>query len=191
MYQVGDVVMVVKDWEQAKGGVTRPNAQGEMDCFLGTFLTIEEAIHRDDGTRYFCKGNTWVWCDKMFVPVFVNDRINPDVLMTGDSIRLIDGDGMERHYQVLKDTPRGTLLRNNPGDKSSVVMSIKMMPRLLPGTKVIIKRREHNADFVDMHDDDGNIILSTVYKSVKAKKMTMAEVCKELGYDIELVKEEI
>lgn len=169
-YKVGDKVRVRKDlkeWEQY-GRLTFTESMGKL---RGNNVTIKEVLSNDyhiveDNSEYF-------WTDEMLEG---NKIIKKSDLQNGDIVTYRDG-----RKRIVNIKRNGLAIIRNFDD-------------------VWLSLDNYEEDLFNYNDKEGDLDVVKVYRpeteetfyterTKKTKKMTVAEICKELGYDVEIIKE--
>ena len=165
-YKVGDKVRIVNK------RTIHMNNDGKMDQYLNTVMTIREVVNysyrmeEDDGC--------WEWNDGDIVGKAT--IIKKSDLQNGDIVTYRNG---------------AKRIVNTKKDGLAIIIDFDSIWKTISG---------YNEDLFDYDDKEGDLDVVKVYRpeteetfyterTKKTKKMTVAEICKELGYDVEIIKE--
>lgn len=149
-----------------------------MEEYKGkTFIIDSYGSNLDGNTYYRLHGISWHWYDDMLELAETEKVTKPSDLKDGDIVTLRNGDRLI--YAVEEDE----FIDLNESHYNEVCD---------------LDDFEDDLTYVDS-DEKGNDIVKVerpvkyevVYdRSTITKKMTVAEICKELGYDVEIIKED-
>lgn len=167
-YKVGDKVRVKEDLkvDEIYG---RERFVDNMEHLKGKIVTIEEVMQ----SAYRIKENDFYWTDEMFEYV-------------------------ENEIKTIEDLQTNDIITLRNGDKLVVDYDKDVVDVLVSEGNILVNLNSFNPDLTCKHNYDYDIVkverpvgYETAYAREKAKKrMTIAQICKELGYDVEIVEEE-
>lgn len=138
--------------------------------YIGNIVTIKE-FDEEWSERFFVKENERPWLLEEVEQII----ISKNDLRDGDIVTLRNGD-------------RLVLLENDFVDMSDDNNNYLEWLSEVNNDLTYSRSNNKNYDIVKVERPSG---YNTVYtRQEEAKKMTVAQICKELGYDIEIIKEE-
>lgn len=188
-YKVGDKVRV-KSWEEMEkeyglyknGDIkTKANFAKSMKFLCNKIVTIKKVIPE----YYSIKEDTerFAWSDDMFEPL--EKRFIKDELKTGMLVELRNGE----KYKVLKDYETFICGKGMISNKSGFIPLLNFSKNLNNSFGVkydIIKIYKPKGDCYFFNYNMQNFEL--IWEREQTRKMTLAEIEKELGYSIEIVE---
>ena len=165
-YKVGDKVRVKEDLEVGKlYGVCY--FFSDMDLLKGKIVTIEHTYE----DKYLIKGSNHYWTDEMFEDV-------------------------DNQIKTLKDLCENDIITLRNRDKLVVLHDEAIVDVATCSSNNITSTDDFKNDLTCSYNSKYDIIkverpvgYETVYAREK-KRMTVAQICKELGYDVEIVENE-
>ncbi len=165
-YKVGDKVRIVNK------RTYRMNDKGEMDQYLNTAMTIREVVNcyyrmeEDDGR--------WSWYDGDIIGK--ETIIKKSDLQNGDIVTYRDG-----RKRIINIKMNGFAIISNFNDISLSLDNY--------GEDLFYNNYyKSDLDVIKVYRPETEETFCTE-RTKKTKKMTVAEICKELGYDVEIIKE--
>lgn len=190
-YKVGDKVRIIDDWSKGNGS---QNWDGKMDHWLGQVMTIRDIVGTSTYYMVEDKGENglsgWSWSEKMIAEKVEDGCMNiKETLKTGEFVRMRNGDVAlvmrdtvkESDYFMLMSDEKWYVLQDYTDDLKYKYTSEKardIMEVITP---------EFNLAFLSNWKHE--VSVGTVrWKREEKKKMTVAEIAKALGYDVEIIK---
>lgn len=164
----------------------RLNTDMKVMCGAGETFTI---VYVDDNF-YHLENTEWVWADAWLEPA--ESEVEQDI-MPGYAVKKYYVDGTSMVYlatmrHAVKEKPPEVVIvsRNGGWDLASKKTDI------LYGSVIKVEVYGY-CDFacnsLRFCTDDRPLLWTWEKEKPAPKKMTVAEICKELGYDVEIVKE--
>lgn len=169
-YKVGDKVRVRKDLEEWKqyGYLTFTESMGKL---RGNNVTIAKVL--SDSYLIVEDTGNFHWTEEM----------------------------LESNKIIKKsDLQNGDIVTYRSGEKRIVNAKRNGLARIRNFDDIWLSLDNYEEDLFDYDDKEGDLDVVKVYRpeteetfyterTKKTKKMTVAEICKELGYDVEIIKE--
>lgn len=167
-YKVGDKVRVKEDLEVGKD-YGADVFIGIMRLFKGKTVTIEEVVQ----SKYRVKESSFFWTDEMLEDV-------------------------ENEIKTIEDLREGDIIILRNGDKLVVCSDKSFVDVNICEGNNITDTDDFKNDLTCSYNPKYDIIkverpvgYETAYARENVKKrMTVAQICKELGYDVEIAEEE-
>lgn len=171
MFKVGDKVRVKKGLIVGKA-YGKNSFVDKMKDYEDRILTIESL----DTYGYYFKKSEFVWTDEMLEPV----GFDKDLLRDGVVVECRDGElGLVLGDRVLKRT-QFRLIRDYTDDLKADDYNTD---------RDIVKVYRFNGPrcVIDLFD---RTCLELIAERKEVRKMTVSEISKELGYEVEIIKED-
>lgn len=180
-YKIGDKVRVIPDLEECDPRFGAIGVEEEMAAFRGKKVTIthlyesEEYLISEDGEEY-------VWAEDMFSGYADFAR---DDLRSGMVVETRNRD----RYLVLVNPQKIRLMRSNGWGFMHVTggnwggHSDDLRSEGFPGLDIMKVFDEVN------NFDEVKTTTDLLWERKDPKKMTLSDVCKQLGYDVEIIPE--
>ena len=166
-YKVGDKVRIVKE------RVSHMNSEGKMDKYLGTIMTIN-FVYNDGNYRMLEDNGRWFW-DDASIEGYAN-IIKKSDLKYGDVVTYRCG-----HVRIVKG---GDLVYLKDFAELSFHLDRFDNDLFYNGIS-----KDPQCDIIKVYRPETEETFYTE-RAKKVKEMTVAEIEKELGYSIKVIKEE-
>ena len=193
-FKVGDKVRVRKDLEvdTMYGNITLTD---EMEQYRGKEVEIVITDHRDSTYRV---ANCYYWFSEEMLepvkPIFTKDDLKTGMIVTfrnGTRCLVmrdisyplrVNADGCTNFFIGLDDSETWTYFDNYGDDLTNIFSKTFDI--------VKVERVEYPIDILHREKWERHEAI-VVWERIEPKKMTLAEIEKELGYPVEVVKQEV